>query len=501
MDAIALKHVEKLFDTGFKLAWNHKFHRAGYGHLPYPPTNGSRYDRFGSAPAIATRDFRPSNSGGSRPYSAGEGMRSRPQSSYEDKSRARSYRDDYRADTHRDNDLARRMEAFGGLGDDDDTMDAFSSAIKKARLDRYARRHANDDAGAPVHRRRSFMEDKDYDRDENDDRDYSARAAADILPSAPHPPPAPPTPPQQQAQAQAQSAQHRYQHQQLQQTHPPPPPHPPYPSLQQHQPLHPIHPQHDRFELHEQLEHQRAPPPPSQYPTTTYDRPAASMDFYTSGPSRTRAVTTDSEVGRLANRFNTESRSGPMHRPKAPPALTGPPMATGVSHGVPMGAGGGMGVMPMGPMSPNGPMAPLPPMMPMQGPPPPLMPPPLMGSMPIMSMAPIPHPSIMPEIPMMRRHLMEEDMFMGHEPLQRGGSFEQVPFSSYPVEDEYAFSSGAGGRRHRRRDEDASHAQEARRSEMAGLAGPGRGMDRVADWMEFVGNEPPGKDSDSVLNP
>ncbi|KIH91699.1 hypothetical protein SPBR_01483 [Sporothrix brasiliensis 5110] len=480
MDAIALKHVEKLFDTGFKLAWNHKFREV----------------------SVERRIYCPSPSCGQwikdENLFRGEDGR-QTASSYEDKSRARSYRDDYRADAYRDNDLARRMEALGGLGDDDDTMDAFSSAIKKARLDRYARRHANDDAGAHVHRRRSFMEDNDYDRDENDDRDYSARAAADILPSAPHPPPAPPTPPQQQAQAQAQPAQHRYQHQQLQQTHPP---HPPHPSLQQHQPLHPIHPQHDLYELHEQLEqHQRAPPPPSQYPATTYDRPAASMDFYTSGLSRTRAVTTDSEVGRLADRFNTESRSGPMHRPKAPPALTGPPMATGLPHGVPMGPGGGMGVMPMGPMSPNGPMAPLPPMMSMQGPPPPLMPPPLMGSMPIMSMAPIPHPSMMPEIPMMRRYPMEEGMLMGHEPLQRGRSFEQVPFSSYPVEDEHVFSSGAGGRRNRRRDEEASHAQEARRSEMAGLAGPGRGMDRVADWMEFVGNEPPGKDSDSVLNP
>lgn len=92
-------------------------------------------------------------------------------------------------------------------------------------------------------------------------------------------------------------------------------------------------------------------------------------------------------------------------------------------------------------------------------------------------------------------------MFMGHEPLRHGRSSEQIPFANYPDEDEYIFGSGGGGRRHRRRDEGTSHAQEVRKSEMAGLAGLGRGMDRVPDWIEFVGNEPPGMDSDSVLNP
>lgn len=99
-------------------------------------------------------------------------------------------------------------------------------------------------------------------------------------------------------------------------------------------------------------------------------------------------------------------------------------------------------------------------------------------------------------------HPMEEDMFMGHEPVRRGRSSEQIPFANYPQEDEYVFNSGGGGaRRHRLRDGGASHSQEARQSEMAGLAGPGRGMDRVPDWINFVGNDPPGMDSESILNP
>ncbi|CAK7209474.1 hypothetical protein SEUCBS140593_000505 [Sporothrix eucalyptigena] len=582
VDAIAPKHVEKLFDPNFKQAWNYRFRDVSIGRRIYCPSqrcrqwikpenmyrgehdrgmavcgrchtqvcllcNGkfhssrdcprdeklaryldnirgsqncykckmpveledgrnhiichsqhpqaSRFDRFGSAPSIATRDFR-STVGMSRPYSAGETMRPRPQS-YEDNSRMRSHRDDYRADgyradAYRDDDLARRMEGFRGLDDEDDAIDTYD-AVRKERMDRFARRHANDDdMGMRARRRRSFMEEDD------DDDDYNGRAATDVLPSVPQPPPAPPTPPQQQAQAQAQLNQ-RFQHQQQ------------LPPAHSQQPQYPPH--HQPYQQHMQPEeHPRQPPPPSQYPEPSYerDRPTAPADFYANGLSRTRVAHTDSLVGRLADRFNTDSRSSPMHRTNAPPALPGPPMTAGMPMGVSSGPGGGMGGVPMGPLSPTGPMSLMPPpsMVPMQAAQPPPPPPPMMGNMPMMPMAPIAPPGMMPDMPMMHQHRMEEDPFMSQQPLRHGRSADQIPFPDLGQvhyeddedDDIFGTSRPSGGRRHRRRDEGSGrHPQEARQSEMAGLTGLGRGMDRVYGWREFVGDEPPDKDSASNL--
>ncbi|CAK7228123.1 hypothetical protein SBRCBS47491_006797 [Sporothrix bragantina] len=468
----------------------------GPSHSQHP--QASRFDRLGSAPSISARDYRPSNVGTGRPYSAGETMRTRPKS-YEDKARTRPHRDEYRTDGYRadgyrddDHDLARQMDAFGGLGEGDDAMDA-QSAIRRERMDRFARRHANDDdMGMRARRRRSFMEEND---DDDDDAGYHGRAATDIMPSVPQPPPAPPTPPQQQAQAQAQAQaqlNQRFQHQQL------PPAHSQHPQHSHHPEPYSIHPQHMQ---QEQLV--RQPPAPSQYHEPSYDRdpPTAPADFYTNGLSRTRAVHTDSLVGRLADRFNTDTRTSPMHRSTAPPALPGPPMPMGVAPGP-----GGMGGIPMGPLSPNGPMSLMPPpsMLPMQTAPAPMPPPPMMGGMSMMPMAPM-----MQEMPMMRRHGMEEDPFIGQQPLRRGRSSEQIPFpdighaTHYEDLDEDVYASGgrtSSGRRHRRRDEGgARHGHEVRQSEMAGLAGLGRGMDRVHGWREFVSDEPPDQETASNL--
>ena len=459
-----------------------------YSQAQHP--QASRFDRIGSAPSIPTRDYRTSNGGSGRPYSAGETTRARPKS-YEDNTRLRTHRDEYRADGYRsdayrddDHDLARQMDAFGGLGESgDDAIDAHS-AIRRERMDRFARRHANDDdMGMRARRRRSFMEEHDDgDDDDDNNRTYPSRAATDILPSVPQPPPAPPTPPQQQAQSQLGQ---RYQHRQASPAH--------SQHLDHYRQLPPQHMQ--------QEQHPRQVPPASQYPEPSYayeherSTAPATADFYATGLSRTRAVHTDSLVGRLADRFNTETRSSPMHRSTAPAALPGPPMPMGVAPGP---GGGGMGGVPLGPLSASGPMSLMPPPSMMQAAQPPMAPAPMMGGIPMMPIGPM-----MQDMPMMRRLEMDEDPFMAQQAaLRHGRSSEQIPFpdishgAHYEDPDDEIYGSGGGrtssGRRRR-------HAQEVPQSEMAGLAGLGRGMDRVYGWREFVSDEPPAQDSVSTL--
>ncbi len=410
-----------------------------YEHTQYAQS-ATRRSRFGYASSSAPRDFY-SSTKAERPYSTGDSVHPRTQS-YDEKSRLRSRMDDYRAD-----DLSRRMGSLRGLADDEGMADGYEPTLFRERMDRdvdqgrySARRQANDDLALRPRRRRSFV-----------DEDYEERAATDILPSVPQPPPAPPTPPQQQVQSAPPP--HRYQHHAPQEQHPRP-----------------------------------APTPPSQYPTPAYERANGAGDYYMNGGSRTRAVHADSQVGRLADRFNAGPRSSPMHRPSAPPGLPVTPMAASMP----------MGGVPMGPMSPVGPLPLMPPMVAMPPPPPP--PPAMMAAMPMMPMAPMPPQAVMPEMPMMMRHTMEEDPFMSGADMRSGGMRGSHYLDAYGEVEADVFASGSS-RRHRRREEAASsqHPQHTRTSEMAGLAGPGRGMDRVPEWMEFIGRDPPEDDPESIL--
>lgn len=183
-----------------------------------------------------------------------------------------------------------------------------------------------------------------------------------------------------------------------------------------------------------------APPPPVPMPAMTID-PGPLFDRtgtgYVQDVNRARGVGPNSLERRLADRFNTDLRQSPTHR--------GPP-----AHGA----------------------AP---------PPPPL----------LQSSATMPLPALGPPAGPARRHTLESGELYaddGPPPRPSGGtrSVERVTASGrttrpvvYEEPEEMGFPMGAVVRKQHTRDP-------PRASNLAGLTGSGRGMDRVSEWRTHV---------------
>lgn len=219
---------------------------------------------------------------------------------------------------------------------------------------------------------------------------------------------------------------------------------------------------------------------PQQSP---YDRTTAGGTDYVSGVHRARGVRASSMERRLADRFNSDLRNAPMrasaHRGPPPP----PPMLKTAA------------TMPAMHM----PMAP-PQMVPLG-----------MGQ----------HHSSPGITPVLRRHTMEEELYNSHTrspprsagPQPRHGSGRtRVHRRTDDFEDDDEMVTqppvmatgpsrrsgrhrreGGGGRRHRREPDEPP-----RPSTMAGLTGPGRGMDRVYEWVNYVEDGPPPQDEEKM---
>ncbi|KAK4454349.1 hypothetical protein QBC34DRAFT_471239 [Podospora aff. communis PSN243] len=223
-------------------------------------------------------------------------------------------------------------------------------------------------------------------------------------------------------------------------------------------------------------------PPPSPSPDRRRSHTPARSRAQT--PDRRRAHSPDqrrdtSMERRLAGRFNSDTRQNS-------PVMMG------------------------GALAPVGPVGHLAPMMMMAPPPPPPSYAPTQHTMgPPMPMAPVPPPAA---TPIMRRHMMEEEVYASPAP-HRGAprSSERHIASGSGLTRFYeqqeaaanAFNMG-GGSPHaphvRRRPPQATrvHGHELPRpSILAGLGGPGRGLNRVSEWRNYVepgipeGEQPP----------
>ncbi|CAK7565349.1 MAG: hypothetical protein SEPTF4163_003264 [Sporothrix epigloea] len=439
----------------------------GRGAAQYP--RAPRFERFGSAPSIVVKDYRSSGVGTSRQYAASEVVQKRPKS-YEDVGHMRSHRREYlpsvyRTDAYRDNDddLARRMIAHGGIRGHEarDT----STALRKERMSRPARRHDNTNVFDSHNRRQSNSRD---DTDSDDDVvDHRGRAVSEFLPSVPQAPQDPPTSPQWRSKTQAKSQ-----------------------SGQRYQRQEPCHTQSLYIESHgprygpmQRKQYPRQPLPPSRYTDSSSDEdgPTAPANLRSHGTSRTRTVaknSTDFTVGRLADRFNPEHRASPLHRSTAP---------------LPPDLGGGMVGMPTGPLSHGS----LPRISPHSTVPMPTIQPPMIGDRSVMPIVPRRQ-----EVPITQSYRMGAD-YTSLQPLLPVRPPERPIMVNVCGEGAYYEESssdnfGSGGRHSRRRQRhrsrsrhDASstrRASQVPQSELAGLTGLGSGMDRVREWREFVGD-------------
>ncbi|KAI5866758.1 hypothetical protein GGS23DRAFT_551946 [Durotheca rogersii] len=179
-----------------------------------------------------------------------------------------------------------------------------------------------------------------------------------------------------------------------------------------------------------------APPPP---PVAPFER-ANSVTDYVAGVSRARGFRATSLERRLADRF--EQRPG-IASPTHPPT--------------PFGHGG----------------IPPPPAPPRAVGPPPLSQPPLAPA----SAAPI---------PMLRRHTIDDDMYDNPRSSRyHDRSFPRRASTRGYVDDPAVYEPGS---RVRRRGRSASLSPKD--SVLAGLAGPGRGMHRVYEWVNHVESDP-----------
>jgi len=115
-----------------------------------------------------------------------------------------------------------------------------------------------------------------------------------------------------------------------------------------------------------------------------------------------------------------------------------------------------------------------------------------------MPMAPVPPPAA---TPIMRRHMMEEEVYSSPAPPIRGAfrsSERHISSGSglmrfHEQQDHAANAFGVAGSPHaphvRRRPPQATrvHGHELPRpSILAGLGGPGRGLNRVSEWRNYV---------------
>ncbi|CAK7266420.1 hypothetical protein SEPCBS119000_002020 [Sporothrix epigloea] len=366
------------------------------------------------------------------------------------------------------------MHAFGRLGEGDEGQE-LSNRLTGEHMSRFAQRHdKTDNANIRARLPRTSRDLGDLD---DDDYGYHGRAVSEFLPSVPHPPSAPPSPPYLQPEPSANS-QRDQQNQNL------------LPRLlrSQHVPYYEPHQKSSK-----RGQYSRQPPPSFRRADPSYedDWPIAPSEFHVNGISRTRATVVDSPestVGRLAGRFNSDTRSSPLHRPMA--QLT-------------PGLGGGMAGVLAGPLSPSGSMPRMSPHSTMPLP----TAQPKIATIPIASVVPR-----IPELPAMRRYGVDMDPYMSRQPLQRGRSFEQDPIAETTrgaarYEETGKLKFGPGGlhssrqQSHRSRsrpmESSARRTSKVPQSELAGLTGPGSGMDRVREWREYIGDESSDQDSAS----
>jgi hypothetical protein len=199
--------------------------------------------------------------------------------------------------------------------------------------------------------------------------------------------------------------------------------------------------------------------PLSAAPPHGFDRTARTAD-YISDVSRARGVRGSSMERRLAERFAPQRTAQATPLPQSP--ILGHPRHA--QHGIP-------------PMSP------------------------------MMAMVPSQHMPIAPPAPTppARRHTAEEDLFnmvrgttRGPPMVSRVGPAPGGPgpgWSRHEYGEEMMVGGGGGGAHgpptRRYSDEMLAAAAAAAKSTMAGLDGPGRGMNRVYDWMNYVAPGPP----------
>lgn len=420
-----------------------------------------RGDRFGSmgvpARVPSVRDLRPSSRGGGMAASVGPtamvSMRPTEEETYMRQ----------RMQEQRDEELSRRMYAAlpSGLEDDErgnvyDTGYGEPADSESDEPDDYPR----------LRGRRSFIE----------GGGMRSRAASAILPSVPQPPPPPPTPPQQQMPPMLHhQSSHQSQHQrQIQHHHHNSMPH-------QHQQVHQQVHQHAPPHQHQHPHLHQAPagafgPTPPQYD----NRSSPAGDFYMAGVNRARGVGVGAGVGvrgssrdrRLVDRFNAEYRANPGIRAKTTAPTMGMAMPGGGSNG--SGGGGGGMLAPMG-------LATAPPMVPATAPP--------MTSLgalaPPPPQPPAPLPAAINGMPLMRRHAAEADIFDNPELRAARSSAPRLWYGGteeLDATEPYGFGGGSIRRRSASMREDLLQ----RRSMMAGLTGPDRGMGRVHEWLTYV---------------
>lgn len=183
---------------------------------------------------------------------------------------------------------------------------------------------------------------------------------------------------------------------------------------------------------------------------------------------------------RLADRFNPESRNTPGPVPGYGGAIPPPPMT---SVGVP-GPAPHMGLMPLVPLN-RGPH-----------PPPPLTRASTHPAQP-MGMVPAPPPPIpIPTSATPRRHTMDEDIYIaGRHPGPPTPDWFGPPGHGMAPH-EWDPNGGSARAPHvRRRPPPQAHREhnkfEAKPSMQAGLSGPGRGLHRVTEWVNYIEEGPP----------
>lgn len=232
-------------------------------------------------------------------------------------------------------------------------------------------------------------------------------------------------------------------------------------------------------------------PPPAAAPpvqhAATLERSNSATD-YISGVNKARGVFAPGMERRLADRFSTEPRTSPTHR-HAPTGFGPPPPPPGAMiHTQPS-----MSALPMQPMQPMQPMPSMPSMPSMQS-----------MSMPPMSMptAPVPPPAVpgYPSSP--RRHSVADPEYYDSPRRHRQRSSER-PSANYSrrreiyeedaedAEEERPRTSSRSRRRHHHHRQHQREEPEIKSSMLAGLTGPGAGMNRVFEWRNHVEPGPP----------
>ncbi|KAI0120398.1 hypothetical protein F4776DRAFT_253283 [Hypoxylon sp. NC0597] len=174
-----------------------------------------------------------------------------------------------------------------------------------------------------------------------------------------------------------------------------------------------------------------APPAPAPPPVTPFGGPGSVITDYVSGVKRARGVRANSMERRLADRFEQRQGNNQTHHPFGQPI------------------------------------------------PPPPAPPRAMGP------SPIPQPPIAP-IPLMRRHTVDDDMYDGPRASRLPERITPRRAATRGYVDDPAFYET--GPRVRRRERAASTSPKD--SVLAGLTGPGRGMHRVAEWVNHIEPDP-----------